>query len=575
MIKIKRRLIPESNNLDNLGFSALVQRLYLSRGIVEFVQIDHRLKHLHTAQKLSNIKQAAAIVIASIQQQNKIVIVGDFDADGATATALAIRALNAFGHGNIDFLVPNRFDFGYGLSPELVPILQDMQAQLIITVDNGISSIDGTKAAREAGMQVIITDHHLAPVDQMPDANAIVNPNIEGDTFESKHLAGVGVVFYLLAEIRSQLSASNWFADKQIPLPNLAQWLDIVALGTVADMVSLDSNNRIFVHEGIKRIRAGRTVAGIKALLKIANKELHKVNTESFGFVIAPRLNAAGRLEDMSVGIELLITDDENKAFDLAQKLDGINQRRKEIQQDMQSVADSVINELDKIKKLPDGICLFHKNWHQGVVGLLASKVKEKTNRPVIAFAPENDQSTVLKGSARSIKGFHIRDALVEIKTSHPQLIQKFGGHAMAAGLSLEGENYPLFRQVFDELVNNSLTDEQRQHVVETDGELDSIELCLAVAEELQNHGPWGQNFPAPLFDGWFNIMDKKEVGTGHTKLTLQTQDFSKRIEAIAFGIEPNKFQVEGKKNQMTYRLDINEFRGRRTLQLIVQDIVN
>ena len=574
MIKIKRRVIPEVNNLESLGFSSLVQRLYLSRGIEDFVQIDHKLKHLHTAKKLSNIKLAAAIVIEALQQQSKIVIVGDFDADGATATALAIRAIKAFGHDNIGFLVPNRFDFGYGLSPELIPILQDMQAQLIITVDNGISSIDGTQAAKDAGIGVIITDHHLA-AEQLPNADAIVNPNIAGDTFESKHLAGVGVVFYLLAEIRSQLSASSWFVDRQMTPPNLAQWLDIVALGTVADMVSLDTNNRIFVHEGIRRIKAGRTVAGIKALLKIANKELHKVNTESFGFVIAPRLNAAGRLEDMSVGIELLITDDENKAFRLAQELDSINQQRKEIQQEMQSVADSVINELDKIKKLPDGICLFHKDWHQGVVGLLASKVKEKTNRPVIAFAPENEQSTVLKGSARSIKGFHIRDALVEIETKHPQLMQKFGGHAMAAGLSLEGENYPQFRQIFDELVSKALTTEQRQHVVETDGELDSIELCLAVAEELQNHGPWGQNFPAPLFDGWFNIMDKKEVGTGHTKLTLQTQDFSKRIEAIAFGIEPNQFKIEGQKNQITYRLDINEFRGRRTLQLIVQDIVN
>ena len=574
MISIKRRDIPEINNLDKLGFSSLVQRLYLSRGIEDFVQIDHKLKQLHTPQKLSNIKLAATIVIEALQQQSNIVIVGDFDADGATATALAIRAIKAFGHSNIDFLVPNRFDFGYGLSPELVPILQDMQAQLIITVDNGISSIDGAQAAKDAGMQVIITDHHL-PADQLPNADAIVNPNIDGDTFESKHLAGVGVVFYLLAEIRSQLNVLNWFVERNIVAPNLAQWLDIVALGTVADMVSLDTNNRIFVHEGIRRIRAGKTVAGIKALLKIANKELHKVNTESFGFVIAPRLNAAGRLEDMSVGIELLTTDDEDIAFKLAQELDDINQQRKEIQTEMQSVADSVVKELSNIQKLPDGICLYHKNWHQGVVGLLASKVKEKTNRPVVAFAPENAHSTVLKGSARSIKGFHIRDAFVKIETSHPQLMLKFGGHAMAAGLSIETENYSAFRTAFDDLVSTSLTEQQRQHIIETDGELESIELCIAVAEELQNHGPWGQNFPAPLFDGWFNIMNKKEVGSGHTKLTLQTQDFSKRIEAIAFGIHPSKFQTEGHKNQITYSLDINEFRGRRNLQLIVQDIIN
>ena len=574
MVKIKRRIVPDCNDLDNIGLSALIQRLYLSRGIKTPKQIDYRLKHLHTQQQLSGIKKAAEIVINAIEKNRKIVIVGDFDADGATATALSLRAIKAFGHSNIDFLVPNRFDFGYGLSPQLIPILKSMQTELIITVDNGISSLSGTQAAIDADMQVIITDHHL-PAADLPIADAIVNPNLHGDEFPSKHLAGVGVVFYLLAEIRSQLSKSGWFDQHNIKPPNLAQWLDIVALGTVADMVSLDANNRILVTEGINRIKAGRTVAGIKALLKIANKEISKTNTETFGFVIAPRLNAAGRLEDMSIGIELLTTDDEDKAFMLAQELDSINQQRKEIQAEMQTLADSIVKELDHIKKLPDGVCLYHKDWHQGVVGLLASKIKEKTNRPVIAFAPENDTSDILKGSARSINGFHIRDALVAIETSHPTLMQKFGGHAMAAGLSIKQENYQQFRQVFDQLVTATLTEEQRQHTIETDGELESMTLCIAVAEELQQHGPWGQNFPTPLFDGWFNIIDKKEVGTGHTKLTLQTQDFSKRIGAIAFGIHPNAFKAEGHKNQITYRLDINEFRGRRNLQLIVQDIVN
>ena len=567
-------MISEINNLEQSGLSSLIQRLYLARGITDVKQIDYQLKHLHTAQQLSNIQKAAECIIVAFSNNKKIVIVGDFDADGATATALCLRAIKAFGHYNIDFLVPNRFDFGYGLSTQLIPILQDMSCDLIITVDNGISSIDGTQAAIDAGMQVIITDHHLQ-AEILPNADAIVNPNLNGDEFPSKNLAGVGVVFYLLAEIRSQLNDLNWFVEKDIPVPNLAQCLDIVALVTVADMVGLDDNNRILVTEGIKRIKAGYTVAGIKAILKVAGKEINKTNTETFGFVIAPRLNAAGRLEDMSIGIELLTTDDENKAFMLAQELDNINQQRKEIQKDMQKVADSVVNELDKIKKLPDGICLYHKDWHQGVVGLLASKVKEKTNRPVIAFAPENDKSDILKGSARSISGFHIRDALVQIETMHPKLMHKFGGHAMAAGLSINQENYTQFRDIFDQIVNDSLTEEQRQHTVETDGELDSIDLCLAIAEELQEHGPWGQNFPAPLFDGWFNIIDKKEVGTGHTKLTLQTQDFSKRIGAIAFGIHPNQFKPEDGKNQITYRLDINEFRGRRSVQLIVQDIVN
>ncbi len=574
MIKIKRRTLPKENPLSDLGLSDLIQRLYLSRGINNPQQIEHTLQHLHKPGQLSNIQKAAGIVVDAINSNKKIVIVGDFDADGATATALCLRAINAFGHSHIDFLVPNRFDFGYGLSTQLIPILQEMDCELIITVDNGISSIDGTQAALDADMQVIITDHHLQ-AEVLPNADAIVNPNLNGDEFPSKNLAGVGVVFYLLAEIRAQLTQSNYFTDKQINPPNLAQWLDIVALGTVADMVGLDDNNRILVTEGIKRIKAGRTVAGIKALLKIADKELTKTTTETFGFVIAPRLNAAGRLEDMSIGIELLNTDDEQQAMILAHKLDVINHQRKEIQKDMQQVADSVVNELDKIKKLPDGICLFHKDWHQGVVGLLASKVKEKTNRPVIAFAPENDESEILKGSARSITGFHIRDALVAIETNHPQLMHKFGGHAMAAGLSINRENYEEFRHIFIDYVNKTLTEEQRQHTIETDGELDSVDICLAVAEDLQNHGPWGQNFPAPLFDGWFNIIEKKEVGHGHTKLTLQTQDFSKRIGAIAFNIHPNAFKPEDGKNQITYRLDINEFRGRRSVQLIVQDIVN
>jgi len=573
MLRIKRRVVPEDNNLTDLGLSDLVQRLYLSRGIRDPKQINYKLANLHAPDKLSGITLAAKIVTEAIKKGLKIVIVGDFDADGATATALTIRAIRAFGHNNIDFLVPNRFDFGYGLSRQLIPILQDMRADLIITVDNGICSIEGTQAAINAGMQVIITDHHL-PAEVLPNADAIVNPNLNDDEFESKNLAGVGVVFYLLAEIRKQLSDDNWFVKNSINPPNLAQWLDIVALGTVADMVSLDDNNRILITEGIKRIKAGRTVVGIKALLKIANKEIHKTNTETFGFVIAPRLNAAGRLEDMSVGIELLITDDETMALRLAHDLDQINHQRKAIQSDMQKVADSVISELDKIKKLPDGICLYHKNWHQGVVGLLASKVKEKTNRPVIAFAPENSESNTLKGSARSINDFHIRDALVSIETQNPGLMQKFGGHAMAAGLSIDAENYVKFRTVFDAYVQDTLTEKQRLHTIETDGELDTVELCLSLAEEIHQHGPWGQNFPAPLFDGWFNILDKKEVGKGHCKMTLQTLDYSKRIEAIAFGIHPKQFNVEGKKNQITYKLDINEFRGRRTLQLIVQNII-
>lgn len=574
MITIKRRTIPQCDELKHTGLSELIQNIYLARGINHPQQIDYQLKHLYTQKGLLGISQAAKIIVGAINEQKKIVIVGDFDADGATATALAIRALRAFGHNRVDFLVPNRFDFGYGLSPQLIPILQAMDAQVIMTVDNGISSIAGTQAAIDADMQVIITDHHL-PSTELPNAHAIVNPNLDGDQFLSKNLAGVGVVFYLLAEVRSQLHAQDWFNRAKITMPQLAQWLDIVALGTVADMVSLDDNNRILVTEGLRRIRAGRTIAGIKALLKVADKDICKTSAETFGFVVAPRLNAAGRLEDMSIGIELLTTDDDQQAYSLAVQLDDINQQRKDIQSDMQKEADSIVKTLNNIKKLPDGICLYHRNWHQGVVGLLSSKVKEKTNRPVIAFAPENKTSNLLKGSARSIKGFHIRDALVEINSAYPDLIEKFGGHAMAAGLTLLEENYKTFRQVFNTYVVENLTEEQRQHIIETDGELDSPALCLAVAEELQQHGPWGQNFPYPLFDGWFNIIEKREVGSGHTKLTLQTSDLMKKIEAIAFGIRPDQFNATGKKNQITYKLDVNEFRGKRRLQLIVENIVH
>lgn len=573
-MKIKRRDNPKSNSLSGLGLSVLMQRLYLSRGVTKAQEIQYKLNNLLKPDTLSGLKTAAQIIVSAIKQNKKIVVVGDFDADGATATALTLRAMKAFGHSNIDYVVPNRFDFGYGLSSALIPILQDKQTELIITVDNGISSIDGTQVAIDAGMQVIITDHHLAD-SNLPNADAIVNPNLQDDEFPSKNLAGVGVVFYLLAEVRHQLTTDNWFDDKQIQPPNLATWLDIVALGTVADMVGLDANNRILVTEGLKRIKAGHTVEGIKALIKIANKEIKKTNAETFGFVIAPRLNAAGRLQDMSIGIELLTTDDEIIATNLAQELDEINHQRREIQAEMQSVADSVVSQLTNIEKLPDGVCLYHKDWHQGVVGLLASKVKDKTNRPAIAFAPENKTSNILKGSARSIAGFHIRDALVAINSKHPELIIKFGGHAMAAGLSILQENYKEFRHIFSEYVKHALTNEQRQHIILTDGELESVELCMAVAEEIQQHGPWGQNFPTPLFDGWFNIIKKQEVGTGHTKLVLQTQDFSKKIEAIAFGIHPTKFKDFGKKNQLTYKLDINEFRGRRNLQLIIQDIIN
>lgn len=573
MIQIKRRPVPAENFLKELKLPPLIEKLFLSRGIKDPKQVQYRLQNLHRPHTLSGLKQASKLLHQAMLKDEKIVVVGDFDADGATSTALFIRAMRAFGFNHLDYLVPNRFEFGYGLTPELVPILLEMQADLIITVDNGISSVRGVDVAKQQGLQVIITDHHL-PGDVLPAADAIVNPNLIDDQFPSKNLAGVGVVFYLLASLRSHLEDENWFKNKGLKAPNLAQWLDIVALGTVADLVSLDDNNRIFVTEGLRRIQAGHCIEGIKALVKIAGRDIEKSNTETFGFVLAPRLNAAGRLQDMGVGIDLLLTDNQAEAKSLAQELDEINQARKDIQADMQYLADSIIKQLDQVQRLPTGVCLYHKNWHQGVVGLLASKVKDKVHRPVIAFAPENEESDVLKGSARSIKGFHIRDALVEIHKQKPHLMKKFGGHAMAAGLSLQKDNYEDFRDTFDQFVKDSLTQEQLEHVVETDGELETLDLSMNVAEILNQFGPWGQNFPAPLFDGWFTVVDKREVGIGHCKMTLQTMDQRKKIEAIAFGIHPNQFQNEGGKNHLTYQLDINEFRGRRNLQLMIQNVI-
>ena len=572
-LTIKRRPLIESDVFSKLPIHPLIARLYLGRGIQSPEQVNYRLQNLLHPDDLGSIEVAAQIVIDAIQKQQKIVIVGDFDADGATSTAVALRCLQAFGSLDHDYLVPNRFDYGYGLTEKLVEELVKVGAELIITVDNGISSIKGVQRARDAGMRVVITDHHL-PGPELPPADAIVNPNNTDDVFPSKHLAGVGVLFYLMAQVRKQLQQAHWFEQRNLPVPNLSQYLDLVALGTVADVVPLDENNRIMIAQGLKHIRKGQTVAGIKALFKLADKRMEDADTESFSYFLAPRLNAAGRLEDMSVGIDLLLTDDMEQALHLAQQLEDMNQQRKEIQEEMQRFADGVLKQLNTSEKIPPGLCLYHPDWHQGVVGLLASKVKEKINRPVIAFARESEDSELLKGSARSVPGLHIRDVLVDIDSQHPQLIEKFGGHAMAAGLTIATEHLKVFQQAFAELSLKRLGENTGIKVIETDGSIDSADLSIRLAELIEQAGPWGQHFQPPLFDDWFIVYEKRLIGGMHTKLVLQTADERKKIDAVAFGLHPNDFPQEGRQTHVCYKPSVNVFRGRRSLQLIVEQLI-
>lgn len=572
--QLQRRDLPQTSILGGEHLHHLIQRVYLARGITEYSQVEYRLKHLYRPDNLLGLSQAADLIIDAIKQNRYIIVVGDFDADGATSTALVLRGLKSMGAQHLGFLVPNRFEYGYGLTTELVNELDKIGAELVITVDNGISSHKGVKSAKALGMNVIITDHHLPPP-ELPEADAIVNPSLDGDGFPSKSLAGVGVAFYLLSKVRAKLIAQQWFENQNhLTVPNLAVWLDLVAVGTVADLVPLDVNNRILVNAGIQRIKSRQSIAGINALYEVAQVDQANADSNSIAFYVAPRLNAAGRLEDMSIGINLLLTDDHQEAKHLAAQLNEINQQRKVIQQDMQQFADSVVNELMAKKNLPEVICLFHKNWHQGVVGLLASKVKERTHRPVIAFAKENKDSPYLKGSARSIKGLHIRDVLVDIDAQNPDMIQKFGGHAMAAGLTLHEQQLTAFHRAFQQVVKKQLQGELLQQIIYSDGIVDTEDLNLSVAELLQDAGPWGQNFDQPSFDGWFIIKSKKLIGDNHCKLVLQTPDLLKQIDAIAFGHHPNQFNAEGSSNHLCFEMQVNEFRNKRMLQLKINQIM-
>lgn len=574
----QRQIDPELSQFSE-NISPLLQRIYLGRGVSSDDQLERTLAKLPRPDTLHGLPEGVRLLEEALIEQQSVLIVGDFDADGATSTALTMLALRAMGMQHIDFIVPNRFEFGYGLTPEIVALAQQRNPDLIITVDNGISSVSGVKAAKAAGIKVLITDHHL-PGTILPEANAIVNPNQHGCDFPSKNLAGVGVAFYLLSALRSRLRESGWFDTQNIAMPNMAEWLDLVALGTVADVVPLDQTNRVLVHQGLQRIRAGKTRPGIQALLDLAGKDCHRLVATDLGFTVGPRLNAAGRLDDMSIGIECLLETDTYLAREYAIQLDELNRDRRVIEADMQREGLTMLEKLDLNEQtLPWGLCLFDPDWHQGVVGLLASRIKDRIHRPVIAFADAGGEgeNKEYKGSARSIPGLHIRDALDSVATAYPELISKFGGHAMAAGLSLEAKHYPAFAEAFDAEVKRQLTPADLEAEIVTDGELSSEELSLETGHLLRESGPWGQHFPEPLFQGEFYIVQQRIVGGKHLKLLLAVDKQKQQlIDAIAFNIDADHWpNPNADKVQLVYKLDINVWQGRESVQLMVHEILN
>ena len=572
--KIIRRaavVVPKWKN----GFKHLhpvLQRIYLARNIHSLNELSYDLKSLLPYSSLSDVNKATGRLVQALKEQQHIIVIGDFDADGATSTALTVSALRAFGMENVSYLVPNRFTYGYGLTPEIVNLASTHHSDLIITVDNGISSHTGVVYANKLGIDIIITDHH-AQGETLPLACAIVNPNCKEDTFPSKCLAGVGVAFYLMLAFRAELKKINWFKQRGLKCPNMAKFLDYVALGTIADIVPLDKNNRILVYQGLQRIRAGEAHPGILALLEVSRCRRRKLRAMDLGFGIGPRLNAAGRLDDMSLGIACLLADDMSSALDIAYHLDDLNKERRIIESQMQKEAFDIIDELNLDNQFPPALCLYREQWHQGVVGLVASQVKERTHRPTIVFAKIDDNT--LKGSARSIAGLHIHNALEAIARKYPGLVIKFGGHAMAAGLNLPLERFEQFKEAFFQEVSEHLNKEDLQPRLVSDGELTLEELTLNLALLIQDGGPWGQGFPEPLFDGCFKLINQRVVGQRHLKLILQQVPKSNYfLDGIMFHADLKKWpNFHCKYVHLAYRLDVNEFRGHRKLQLLIEHI--
>lgn len=576
MIEIQRRPEPDLSLLPD-SIPPILKRIYINRGITDPAQLETSARGLHSYQKLGGIEQAVELLFQAIKEQKRIIVVGDFDADGATSSALSVLALRMLGSHNVDYLVPNRFEDGYGLSPEVVDQALELGAEMIMTVDNGVSSIEGVRYAKENGITVLVTDHHL-PGQVLPDVDAMVNPNLESCHFPSKALAGVGVAFYLMMALCVHMRKHNWFAEQGMQEPKLMELIDLVALGTVADVVPLDENNRILVHQGLQRIRAGKARPGIQALIEVAKRDARRLMASDFGFALGPRINAAGRLDDMSFGVELLMCNNIHAARRMASELDGLNQTRKEIEEGMKQEAMAFCERLQfgEGSELPYGLALFQRDWHQGVIGILASRIKEKFHRPVIAFA-DGGEGTI-KGSCRSIPGLHMRDALDFIDTQNPGLIIKFGGHAMAAGLTIKEQDFERFSRLFDEVVKKELDEAALKGVIMSDGELKPEEFSMHVAEQLRSGGPFGQAFPEPIFDGEFKVLHQKLVGEKHLKLMLEPlykgHPTNVMIDGIAFNVDLRRWPDASVKTvRLAYKLDVNEFRGNQSLQLMIDHI--
>ncbi|MEO7051820.1 MAG: single-stranded-DNA-specific exonuclease RecJ [Rhodanobacter sp.] len=543
----------------------VLRQIYAARGVLAPAGVEHRLAHLLSPQTLGGIDVAVTLLLQAIRADWSIVIAGDYDCDGATGTTVAVRGLRLLGARKVSYAIPNRFVHGYGLSPALVESLQPIP-QLIVTVDNGVASLAGVAAAKARGIRVIVTDHHL-PGKQLPDCDAMVNPNLAGDPFPSKMLAGVGVMFYLLLALRARMRGQGAFAGAE---PELSSLLDLVALGTVADLVPLDFNNRVLVEAGLQRIRSGRACAGITALVEAGKRSLTTVCSSDLGFAVGPRLNAAGRLEDMHLGVECLLTDDAEQARRHAERLDAINHDRRELQATMVAEAEAMVAGLSHIDAF--GVALYEPSWHAGVIGLVASKLKERLHRPVIAFAPASeDDPDHLRGSARSIAGFHIRDALAAIDSRQPGLIERFGGHAMAAGLSLAAADFPRFAAAFDAIAAELIAPERLQALLYTDGELPPGAASLELARQLRHAGPWGQSFPEPLFDNLFDCASWKVMGGSHLRLQLRDPRDGSMHDAVMFNAYHG--QPPPPRLRAAYELTINDWQGRESPRLLLRHI--
>lgn len=566
--KILRRPLPDQTPGWGQALPPLLRRLYAARGVSSDAELAYTLGHLASPLGLRGIDHAVGLLADAIIRNQRVLVLGDFDADGATSTAVAMLGLSMLGLRQIDFRVPSRFADGYGLTPGIIRRLEQEGPlpDLLVTVDNGISAHEGVRTARALGMKVIITDHHLAG-ETLPDADAIVNPNQPGCAFLSKNAAGVGVMFYVLTALRRHLREQGRLPD---PEPNLGSLLDLVALGTVADVVPLDHNNRIFVEQGLRRIRQGQARPGILALLEVAGRDHREISSTDLGFVVGPRLNAAGRLDDMSVGIACLLADTPEEAQRLARELDTFNRERRTIEGEMKAQAQELLASMSlDLEGLPWGLALYDPDWHQGVIGILAARIREQTHRPTIAFAPD-ENGDLLKGSARSVPGLHIRDALAVVDARHPGLMKKYGGHAMAAGMTVAAEQLDLFCAAFDQAVRDSLRAEDLEAAITTDGSLSNSELTLETAVLLKRAGPWGQHFPEPLFDGDFGVVSQRIVGENHLKLVFRSPDGKGIIDGIAFNTGPEVPDFTRSGARVVYKPDANTFRGRTNLQLLV-----